>query len=54
MMDGVLWNLDECGCKYMAYADDLMLIVKNRAECKLSERELNQSESLVNGASMLA
>mgnify|MGYP004589933261 CR=1 FL=1 len=42
MMDDLLWKLDECvGCKCVAYADDLLLIVEgqSRVEVELKGTE---------------
>ena len=30
MMDDLLWKLDECRCKCVAYADDLLLVVEGK------------------------
>ena len=35
MMDVLLWKLDECGCKCVAYADDLLLIVEGQSRVEV-------------------
>ena len=35
IMDVLLWKLDECGCKCVAYADDLLLIVEGQSRVEV-------------------
>ena len=35
MMDVLLWKLDECECKCVAYADDLLLILEGQSRVKV-------------------
>lgn len=49
MMDGLLWNLDECEFKCVAHQDDLLLMSKDGTEWKLGGGEANRSEWIVSG-----
>lgn len=35
MMDELLWKIDESGCKCVAYADDLLLIVEGQSQVEI-------------------
>ena len=38
MMDGLLWKLDECVCKYVEYADDLLLLVEGQSRVEIERK----------------
>ena len=38
MMDDLLWKLDECGCKCVAYADDLLLVVEGKCREEIERK----------------
>ena len=38
-MDELLWKLNECGCKCVAYADDLLLIVEGLNRVKIKRKD---------------
>ena len=38
MMDELLWKLDECGCKWIAYADYLLLIVEGQSRVEIERK----------------
>ena len=38
MMDELLWKLDERGCKCVAYADDLLLIVEGQSRVEIERK----------------
>ena len=45
MMDVLLWKLDECGCKCVTYADELLLIVEGQSRVEYGRKQEKDCEN---------